>query len=220
METGTTKSSTKLLLCIGFETMKRGLDEASPRGLEETPDEPSPPSLAGEPFKIKRSSTGAKCSMGVGVAAIVTNHEQHPGCVLLGKRVGSDGSGTWALPGGHLEFGESFEACAAREVEEETGCKTRAAALLCVDNAIDAAASYHYVVPFVVCRTRDEPENKEPTKCEGWRWQRWDDPDFPAPLFTALANVRRRGLEVPFAASGEDEAAPPADEARGAGSEV
>ena len=153
--------------------------------------------------------------MGVGVAAIVTNHEQHPGCVLLGKRVGSDGSGTWALPGGHLEFGESFEACAAREVEEETGCKTRAAALLCVDNAIDAAASYHYVVPFVVCRTRDEPENKEPTKCEGWRWQRWDDPDFPAPLFTALANVRRRGLEVPFAASGEDEAAPPADEARG-----
>ena len=39
----------------------------------------------------------------VGVGVIV----QRDGRILLGKRLGAHGEGTWALPGGHLEFGES-----------------------------------------------------------------------------------------------------------------
>ncbi len=49
----------------------------------------------------------------------------HDGKFLMGRRVGAHGGGKWSVPGGHLEFGESWKTCAAREVLEECGVKIR-----------------------------------------------------------------------------------------------
>ena len=56
-------------------------------------------------------------TVGIGVGVIVV----HEGKVLLGLRTGSHGANTWAFPAGHLEFQETVEECALRELKEQTG---------------------------------------------------------------------------------------------------
>lgn len=128
----------------------------------------------------------------VGVGVFLLN-SRHPGKILLGKRKGSDGSGTYALPGGHLEFGEDYATCAAREVLEETNLTMKNCWFGTVDNSVDVSVNYHYVTIFMVGEVTDPEEckNLEPDKCEGWSWVDWHDHQhFPGPLFTGLRNVR------------------------------
>jgi 8-oxo-dGTP diphosphatase len=49
-------------------------------------------------------------------ACVVRRHE-----VLLIQRGKEPGLGRWSLPGGHVEWGETTEAAATRELREETG---------------------------------------------------------------------------------------------------
>ena len=63
-------------------------------------------------------------------------------------RKGSHGAGEYALPGGHLEVGESWEQCALREVLEETGLRLQRARFVFVtNNLVDSGA--HYVTIFM-----------------------------------------------------------------------
>jgi len=149
-------------------------------------------------FRIKKEVPGHTFKSGVGVITFVTN-PNHPGAILLGKRKGGSGEGTWSLPGGHLELGESFEECAHREVLEETALPLKNLRVTTVDNAIDLPSRFHYVVIFVTAETTAEPVNLEEDRCEGWEWVQWDAEDFPSPLFTPLENLRRQGFN-PFGA--------------------
>lgn len=68
--------------------------------------------------------------------------------------------GTQQLPGGHLEFGESFFACAERETLEETGLRVRAVKMLAVTNDVFGDLGKHYATIFVKCEMVDA--NAEP----------------------------------------------------------
>lgn len=124
--------------------------------------------------------------VGVGVLVI------RDGRVLLGERRGSHGSGTWALPGGHLEHGESAEICAARELEEETGLKAGRLAPGPYTTDVIEPEGLHYVTLFVVAtEVTGEPVVREPAKCARWEWFRWAE--LPSPLFAPLESLRRQG---------------------------
>lgn len=120
----------------------------------------------------------------VGVGVIV----EKEGKLLLGQRKGAHESLTWAPPGGHLEFGETVEACAMRELLEETGLKVISCRLgPWVENIMDNA-NKHYLTVFVyVDRFEGDLQLLEPTKCAGWNWFSWND--LPSPLFPSVISL-------------------------------
>lgn len=107
---------------------------------------------------------------------------------LLGKRKGSHGAGEWSLPGGHLEFNESFEGCCQREVMEETGLEISDIESLMFTNSLFPNDNLHYVTLFFISEySSGELETKEPDKCEGWEW--FELGNIPEPLFGGLREV-------------------------------
>lgn len=125
----------------------------------------------------------------VGVGVIVIRD----GRVLLGKRQGSHGAETWALPGGHLEYGESIAECAQREVLEETGLRLHTIEPAPYTSTVFAEIGKHYITLFVTARS-DEGEARvcEPDKCSEWAWFAWSA--LPSPLFAPLATLYETGF--------------------------
>ncbi len=123
----------------------------------------------------------------IGVGIVLRNNGQ----VLLGKRVGSSGSGNWGFPGGHLEYGEQVEECAARELLEETGLVAKS---IFVGPWTNDTMEKHYVTLFAfVDEFEGELQLKEPNKCLGWEWFSWDN--LPEPLFTPIVSlIKKVGL--------------------------
>ena len=128
----------------------------------------------------------------IGVAAIVIKDNK----VLLGKRINSHGAGTWQFPGGHLEFNESIESCAKREVLEETGIHINNIRLGTFTNDIFRQEEKHYVTLYVLCEyDRGTLELKEPEKCEKWDWFHWDR--LPEPKFLPMENLLKQDFTLP-----------------------
>ncbi len=124
----------------------------------------------------------------VGVGVLIFNDKDE---ILIGKRKAVHGDGLYAPPGGHLEFGESFEECAKREIMEETGLEIKDIKFLSVTNDVFILDNKHYITVIMTARVdKGEPQNKEPEKCEKWEWKKWND--FPDNLFLPVKNLRKQ----------------------------
>ena len=56
------------------------------------------------------------------------------------------------MPGGRLEYGESFEECACREMKEETGLFVEAGKILYLSEALSPDRSKHIVNVFITAK--------------------------------------------------------------------
>jgi 8-oxo-dGTP diphosphatase len=120
----------------------------------------------------------------VGVAVIIVRDRR----VLLLKRSGSHGAGTWATPGGHLDFGETPEQCGVREAHEETGLEVADLAFVALTNDIFELERKQYITIWMRAgRIVGEPAIASPREMTELGWFAWDA--LPRPLFLPLAQL-------------------------------
>lgn len=122
----------------------------------------------------------------VGISIIILNK----GKILLGKRKGSHGTGTWASPGGHMEMYETFDQTAKKEVKEETNLNVELIDKnpVVITNDFFKDEGKHYITLFFRARIiSGELKLLEPNKAENWKWFSWKK--LPQPLFIPLQNL-------------------------------
>ncbi|MGV6803474.1 MAG: NUDIX hydrolase [Ruegeria sp.] len=88
----------------------------------------------------------------IGALAVVLHREQ----VLLVQRSKNPDAGLWGFPGGHVEWGETVQMAAARELLEETGVvatpQTYLGNLDLLHRNGDGQVCAHYLLVGVNCR--------------------------------------------------------------------
>jgi 8-oxo-dGTP diphosphatase len=71
------------------------------------------------------------------------------GRIVLGRRLGEPGRGTWALPSGYVEFDEDFGSTAVREALEETGLDITVRAVINVVSSF-VSPRFHFLGIYVL----------------------------------------------------------------------
>ena len=120
----------------------------------------------------------------VGVGLIIWRETE----VLLVRRQGVHGSGTWSTPGGHLEAGETLEECAVREAREETGVSVRNVRFRAVTNDVFDPETGHYLTIWMesdLLEGRAEARATHELSAASW----FPGERLPSPLFLPLKNL-------------------------------
>ena len=122
--------------------------------------------------------------VGVGVGILIRRNDH----LLLLRRRGVHGSGTWSTPGGHLDFGETPEVCAIREAREETGLIIADVAFRGITNDLFPEDRKHYITIWMEALAADgEPTLAAPEESDAIDWFPIDR--LPKPRFVSLDNL-------------------------------
>lgn len=88
--------------------------------------------------------------------------------VLLGKRAGDPGKGTWSLPSGYIEYEDDYLVTAIREAREETGLDVEVSSLINVVSSF-VSPRYHFLGVYVAARVvGGELRSGDDLEAVGW----------------------------------------------------
>lgn len=140
-----------------------------------------------------------KKRVGAGFGVIL----EKDGKILLGMRhpdpdkAGSAfrSAGEWCLPGGKLEWGESFEEGAIRETREETGIMIKNPKVISVHNCKNEHAHF-MTVGLLVHEWEGEAAVLEPDEIIEWNW--FDLNNLPHPRYFPSFEVIENYLQNKF----------------------
>lgn len=119
----------------------------------------------------------------VGVGVIIHKEDK----ILLQKRTGFHGAGTWSCPGGHIDFGETLEATAIRETKEEVGIDITNIRFKAITNDIFLQDHKHYITVWVeadYASGTPSVHSVDELTDVGW----FSAGQLPQPLFVPLQN--------------------------------
>ncbi len=135
--------------------------------------------------------------IGVGVGAFIVSDDGRR--VLLLRRKKPPEVGFWSIPGGAVEFGETFEEALKREVREETGLTIRILGLLSLTDHIMPEEGTHWVTPQLEARVEGGTlENLEPAKHDALEWHSLDllPKELTMPTLNALRRYEEKGKDI------------------------
>ena len=90
--------------------------------------------------------------------------------------------GTWTLPGGNIEYGETFYEAGIRETKEETNLDISNLEIICVQTDMNEFA--HYISVGMIAKTfTGELKVMEPDEITCWDW--FDVNNLPKNIFSA-----------------------------------
>lgn len=91
--------------------------------------------------------------------------------ILLFLRNSVHAGGTWAPPGGHIEYGESFLEAARRETKEESGVDVRDIEIIGITSDVYLNEGRHYITAHTKPTLYEgTPKIMEPEKFDDMKW--------------------------------------------------
>ncbi len=136
--------------------------------------------------------------VGAGVGIMILKD----GKILLGKRHDDPekadsklhGEGTWSMPGGKIDFGETPHEGAKREAEEETGLKIDKEKLKLISVTNEIVTDAHFITLGFLCEDfSGEPKVMEPDEITEWKW--FDLNNLPEPMFFPCVKIVKNYLD-------------------------